>query len=57
MRLIESGRLEAQRLSPESRYWKIPSASIAAFEGERDAAIERANEFTRELDRLCAPLE
>lgn len=57
MRLIESGRLEAHRLSPESRYWKLPVASITAFEERRDAAVERADEFSRELDRLGAPLE
>ena len=57
MRLVESNRLEARRLSPDSRYWKIPAASVAAFEQERDAAIKRADASSRELDSLGAPLE
>lgn len=57
MRLVESGRLEARRLSPESRYWKIPAASVAAFEQQRDGAAARADEWSRSLDALGAPLE
>jgi excisionase family DNA binding protein len=57
MRLVESNRLEARRLSPDSRYWKIPAVSVAAFEQQRDAAIKRADASSRELDSLGAPLE
>jgi excisionase family DNA binding protein len=57
MRLIGAGRLEAHRLSPESRYWRIPVESVVAFEGEQEAAAARADEFSRELNRLGAPLE
>lgn len=56
MRLIRAGELEAGQM-PGSDYWKIPLSSILALEERRAAARTRADELSRELDRLGAPLE
>lgn len=56
MRLVSAGELDGERL-PGSSYWKIPLASILAFEERREAAHERADAFSRELDQLGVPLE
>jgi len=55
-RLVDAGELEGERM-PKSNYWKIPLASILAFEQRRSAASERADAQSRELDELGAPLE
>jgi excisionase family DNA binding protein len=56
VRLIGYGELEAQKLSGSS-YWKIPLASVLAFE-ERRAESDRATaEWSRDLDAMGAPTE
>ena len=55
-RLIDAGELKAEQM-PNSRYWKVPLASVLAFEQRREAARALADEHSRELDRLGAPLE
>lgn len=55
-RLIDAGELEAVRL-PRSSHWKVPARSLIAFEQRRQQANERADQFSRELDELGAPLE
>lgn len=56
VRLIQAGELAADKL-PGSSYWQIPAGSILAFEERRDAARRRADELSRSLDELGAPLE
>ncbi len=55
-RLIDAGELEAVQL-PGSSHWNVSARSVAAFEERRQRANERANQFSRELDELGAPLE
>jgi excisionase family DNA binding protein len=56
VRLINAGELEARKL-PGSSYWQIPLAAILAFEERSQRAGELADEFSRSLDALGAPLE
>lgn len=56
VRLIGYGELQAQKL-PGSSYWKIPLASLLAFEQERERGRELADTWSRELDALGAPPE
>jgi excisionase family DNA binding protein len=56
VRLINAGELPAEKLA-NSRYWKIPVVSVFAFEERRDRGRLRADEFSRALDELAAPLE
>lgn len=56
VRLIGYGELQAQKL-PESSYWKIPLASLLAFEQERERGRQLADRWSRELDALGAPPE
>jgi len=56
VRLINAGELEARKL-PGSSYWQIPLAAVLAFEERSRKAGEMADEFSRSLDALGAPLE
>jgi excisionase family DNA binding protein len=56
VRLIGYGDLQAHRL-PGSSHWKIPLASVLAFEQERERGRELADEWSRELDAMGAPPE
>lgn len=56
MRLIHAGKLEGEQL-PNSDYWRIPLRSVLVFEEQREQARARADEFSRSLDELGAPLE
>jgi excisionase family DNA binding protein len=56
VRLINAGELEARKL-PGSSYWQIPVATVLAFEERRERASQMADEFSRSLDALGAPLE
>jgi len=56
VRLINAGELEARKL-PGSSYWQIPLAAVLAFEERGRRAGEMADEFSRSLDALGAPLE
>jgi excisionase family DNA binding protein len=56
VRLINAGELEARKL-PGSSYWQIPLAAVLAFEERGQRADEMADEFSRSLDALGAPLE
>ena len=56
VRLINAGELEAHKL-PGSSYWQISLAAVLAFEERREQARARADEFSRSLDALGAPLE
>jgi excisionase family DNA binding protein len=56
LRLIAAGQLDAERLAG-STYWKIPLSSVLAFEARRADAVKRADELSRSLDELGAPLE
>lgn len=56
VRLINAGRLEAQKL-PGSGYWQIPLAAVLAFEERRECGRLQADDFSRSLDALGAPLE
>jgi hypothetical protein len=56
VRLIGYGELQAQKLSGSS-YWKIPLASLLAFEERRDRARGLTDEWSRDLDATGAPLE
>ncbi|HEX3691832.1 MAG TPA: helix-turn-helix domain-containing protein [Solirubrobacteraceae bacterium] len=56
VRLIGCGELQAQKL-PGSSYWKIPLASLLAFEQERERGRELAERGSRDLDALGAPPE
>lgn len=56
VRLIGYGELPAEKL-PGSNYWKIPLASVLAFEERRNRARELTAEWSRDLDAMSAPLE
>lgn len=56
VRLIHAGAFPAQRL-PGSSYWQIPASSIHIFEQHREGARQHADELSRSLDDLGAPLE
>jgi len=56
VRLIGYGDLQAHKL-PGSSHWKIPLASVLAFEEERERRDRLADEWSRELDVLGAPPE
>lgn len=56
VRLIGYGELQAQKL-PGSSYWKIPLASLLAFEARRERARELTEEWSRDLDAMGAPPE
>ena len=56
VRLIGYGELQAQKL-PGSSYWKIPLASLLAFEERRDRARVLTDAWSRDLDAMGAPLE
>lgn len=56
VRLINAGELPAEKLA-NSSYWKIPIASIGAFEERRERGRRRADDFSRALDELGAPLD
>jgi excisionase family DNA binding protein len=56
MRLIGYGELPAQKLAG-STYWKIPLASVLAFEEERELGQELADQWSRDLDAMGAPAE
>jgi excisionase family DNA binding protein len=56
VRLIGYGDLQAHKL-PGSSHWKIPLASVLAFEQERERGDRLADEWSRELDALGAPSE
>lgn len=56
VRLVNAGELEARKL-PGSSYWQIPLATVLAFEERGRRADEMADEFSRALDALGAPLE
>jgi excisionase family DNA binding protein len=56
VRLINAGELRAQRLSGSS-YWQIPLSSVLSFEKQRERARAISDAFSRDLDRLGAPLE
>ncbi|MDQ2700747.1 MAG: helix-turn-helix domain-containing protein [Actinomycetota bacterium] len=56
VRLIRANELSAEKL-PGSSYWRIPFGSVLDFEKRRVAARERADQLSRSLDELGAPLE
>lgn len=56
VRLIGYGELPAEKLAG-SNYWKIPLASVLAFEERRGAGDRLAAEWSRELDAMGAPAE
>jgi excisionase family DNA binding protein len=56
VRLIGYGDLPAEKLEGSS-YWKIPLASVLAFEEERERGRELAAQWSRDLDAMGAPLE
>lgn len=56
VRLIEAGELEARKL-PGSSYWRIPLATVLAFEERREQAGKRADTFSRSLEEQGASLE
>jgi excisionase family DNA binding protein len=56
VRLIGYGDLHAHKL-PGSSHWKIPLASVLAFEQERERGDRLADEWSRDLDALGAPPE
>ena len=56
MRLIGYGDLPAEKL-PGSSYWKIPLASVLAFEEDREEHERLTAEWSRDLDALGAPAE
>lgn len=56
VRLVNAGELEASGL-PSSSYWQISLATVLAFEERCERRHERADEFSRSLDALGAPLE
>lgn len=56
VRLIGYGDLEGQKL-PGSTHWKIPLSTVLAFEEERERGDQLADEWSRELDALGAPVE
>lgn len=56
VRLIGYGDLQAHKL-PGSSHWKLPLASVLAFEEERERGDRLADEWSRGLDALGAPSE
>ncbi|MGH2902117.1 MAG: helix-turn-helix domain-containing protein [Solirubrobacteraceae bacterium] len=56
MRLIERGEIPAEKLEGSS-YWKVPLASVLAFEERRDRARELTAQWSRDLDAMGAPAE
>jgi len=42
---------------PNSSYWRIPAASLIAFEECREQGRRRADAFSRSLDEFGSPLE
>jgi hypothetical protein len=56
VRLINADELPAEKLA-NSSYWRIPAASVVAFEERREQVRRQADEFPRSLDELDAPLE
>lgn len=56
VRLINAGEIGARKL-PSSSYWQIPLGSMLDFEQRREHARELSDAFSRELDKLGAPLE
>ncbi len=56
VRLIGYGELPAEKL-PGSSYWKIPLASVLAFEERRAESDRMTAEWSRDLDAMGAPLE
>lgn len=56
VRLIAAGELEARKVLASS-YWRIPLATVLAFEERRERAGERADAFSRSLDEQGTPLE
>jgi len=56
VRLIAAGDLEAHKLAGSSD-WQIQIGSVIAFEKRREQARRRADEWSRSLDELGAPLE
>lgn len=55
-RLVDAGELTGEQL-PRSSYWKIPLASIVAFEERREQAAREADALSTELEELGAPAE
>jgi excisionase family DNA binding protein len=56
VRLIGYGDLPAEKLEGSS-YWKIPLASVLAFEEQRAEGDRIAAEWSRDLDAMGAPTE
>lgn len=56
VRLIGYGELGGRKL-PGSSYWRIPLASVLAFEARRERHRELTAGWSRELDALGAPPE
>jgi excisionase family DNA binding protein len=56
MRLIERGEIPGERLEG-STYWKVPLASVLAFEERRAAHDRMAAQWSRDLDAMGAPAE
>jgi excisionase family DNA binding protein len=56
VRLIEYGDLPAEKM-PGSSYWKIPLASILAFEEQRAEHDRLTAQWSRDLDAMGAPAE
>jgi excisionase family DNA binding protein len=56
VRLIGYGELRAQKL-PGSSYWKIPLASLLAFEERRAEGDRIAAQWSQDLDAMGAPPE
>lgn len=56
VRLIGYGELQAQKL-PGSSYWKIPLASLLAFEERRAEGDRITAQWSQDLDAMGAPAE
>jgi excisionase family DNA binding protein len=56
MRLIGCGELNGEQMAGSS-YWRVPYASILAFEQRRAASMQQADDWSRELDAMGAPAE
>lgn len=56
VRLIQSGELPVADPG-ETNGWQIPAASVLAFARRRETARRQADEQSRTLDQLGAPLE
>lgn len=55
MRLVAAGDLEGHRLEGSS-HWRIPVASVLAFEQRRHDAAREFDDWSRGLDEAGAPL-